>query len=899
MLAITHISALLLRLTYFILSTTGLCLLIVRSHKTPLHHCLILLSLLALFLSRALASGSVSELLLLFFVLLIISVIDIAFVKFAQDMDGNFLPVALLVGVGVVIAFDTMPNATVIHIRYVLIGCACCLVSFCIARRLGERLAATYTLLYTATIVLCILPVIPGLGLSVNGARSWVRVGPMTIQPSEFAKVTLALATAGYLIANSGRMAKLHSRGIIPLCCVLALAIGTEIITKEWGTAMVMFTLSASMLVFCNDRVGFVYGSVVVLLAVFILLIGYVSSAHIADRLNSWWLSLSKFFEEGRQYFEGGSQYDLAAKAIGNGGIIGTGLNFGSKLPDVPVVESDFVFSAVAEELGLIGVMQVLMAYVAFATQALHASRTHEQGRFTGNLLVGAVGVICVQAFVIIGGNVGLIPLTGVTLPFVSRGGSSIVALLVLVGLFGGLQSGPKITRNETPVAARRHVLALPSIVAVVMSLCFVWVIRDQPHIRLCGETKRQFKLGDIVTADGVVLATNKVNGDGVVSRSYPQGARAAHLISKLSGGVEACLDEQKLRASSDGLLNLLALPETSQEVRLTIDSRVQDKAESQLSGKTGAIVAISVRSGAILAEASSPTFDVGDAFDDSAKDGRYFNRAVSALYEPGSTFKVITMAAALEGGVSPNDKYSGNTFTLPDGRHIIRNYEGVNYGDYVTLTDSLKNSLNTAFASLALNLGGEAIYREAVAFGFNDGSLRGVPSSVGSTYYMTYDDYTLALAAVGQPQDAGRGTAGPNATVVEMCSVAATVANDGGQHEPYVVRSGPLPFVGPQGARQSLSTEHAGQLWLMMINSSGVSDSDKVSIGKDIIGKTGTAERNNIKTQEETRCWYICATRDVAVACCIEGGKNDLGREVAQPRALEVLRTAMASFAQ
>ena len=131
------------------------------------------------------------------------------------------------------------------------------------------------------------------------------------------------------------------------------------------------------------------------------------------------------------------------------------------------------------------------------------------------------------------------------------------------------------------------------------------------------------------------------------------------------------------------------------------------------------------------------------------------------------------------------------------------------------------------------------------------------------------------------------------------MCSVAATVANDGGQHEPYVVRSGPLPFVGPQGARQSLSTEHAGQLWLMMINSSGVSDSDKVSIGKDIIGKTGTAERNNIKTQEETRCWYICATRDVAVACCIEGGKNDLGREVAQPRALEVLRTAMASFAQ
>lgn len=377
---------------------------------------------------------------------------------------------------------------------------------------------------------------------------------------------------------------------------------------------------------------------------------------------------------------------------------------------------------------------------------------------------------------------------------------------------------------------------------------------------------------------DGEVLATTPIEGGDAGKRFYPEGALAPHLAGAYSGGVGHNLGEAAV--DPDSLLNLLALPERSEPTVLTLRSDVQKTAEGQLEGKTGAVVAMNASTGAVIAMASSPSYDPSAEFDPDPEGASYLDRAIGALYAPGSTFKLVTAAAALDAGcVNSGTVLDGNTLTLDDGGEVT-NDGGEQFGG-ITLAEALRLSSNTAFADLVLATDADLVSEKARLLGFGK-ALKGIPGAATSSFSSPVSDYSLAWAAVGQPVVDGGGERGPRATVVQMCSVIAAIANDGIWNEPYVVVSGPLATEHPEGVR-AMAPETAEALWEMLVQEGG-------GKGFPIAGKTGTAEEG-----EGTTCWYVCTSGDVAVACAIESGEGEYGATEAMPRAEEVLRAALA----
>jgi cell division protein FtsW (lipid II flippase) len=363
--------------------------------------------------------------------------------------DPYLLPLGgLLCAIGLTEIYRIDPDLAFRQGLWVVVGVAVFAVLVLFMRDYRALDNVKYVLGLSA-IGLLVLPALPGIGRTINGATLWVDIGPLVFQPGELAKVMIVIFLAGYLRDNremlsfgvgSGRLPSPKHLG--PLLLIWGGAMLVLFQTRDLGGALLYFAIFLVMLYTATARWSFVaVGLGLFLLGAFAL---YQVIPHVQDRVEGWLDPWSD--PQGETY-----QLVQSIYAISSGGVFGSGLGRGILLsPEgesyIPFLETDFIFSAVAQELGLAGAAAVVLLYLLFAFRGFRISMLADDG-FSKLLAAGLTAAVAIQAFIIIGGVTGLIPLTGITLPFVSYGGSSIVANFVVLALL--LMVSDRVGRSE------------------------------------------------------------------------------------------------------------------------------------------------------------------------------------------------------------------------------------------------------------------------------------------------------------------------------------------------------------------------------------------------------------------------------------------------------------------
>jgi cell division protein FtsW (lipid II flippase) len=351
--------------------------------------------------------------------------------------DPYLLPlVGLLSAIGLTLIYRIEPDLAFRQGLWVIVG----LVAFAaLAFFLGDyrRLDQVKYILGLTAIGLLMLPAIPGLGRTINGATLWVGVGDLVFQPGEFAKVLLVIFLAGYLRDNrellsvgAGRWGFPSPKHFGPLLVIWGGAMLVLFQTNDLGGGLLYFAVFLAMLYVATARWPYVAVGLALFAAGAYAL--YHVTPHVESRISIW-------LDPWRDPFGEGYQLVQSIYSISGGGVFGTGLGRGVLLtPEgntyIPFLETDFIYSAVAQELGLAGAAAVVLLYLILVYRGLRIAMQAGDG-FSKLLAAGLTSALAIQTFMIVGGVSGLIPLTGITLPFVSYGGSSIVANFLLVGL--------------------------------------------------------------------------------------------------------------------------------------------------------------------------------------------------------------------------------------------------------------------------------------------------------------------------------------------------------------------------------------------------------------------------------------------------------------------------------
>lgn len=271
-------------------------------------------------------------------------------------------------------------------------------------------------------------------GTEVNGARLWIYLGPIGFQPGEFIKIVLVVFIAGYLAENRALLRDASARigpikipplpYLLPMLAIFVFVMLVVVFGRDLGTALLFFGIFLTMLFVATGRRSYVLVGLVLFLAGSV--VAYQLFGHVARRVDIWIDPWSDPVDAGYQVVRG-------LYAFGRGGLFGEGL--GQGLPtSIPFVSTDFIFAAIAEELGLVGAMAVLALFLALVFRGLRvAVLAHDD--FSAMLAVGLTTSIGLQTLIIVAGNLKLIPLTGITLPWVSYGGSSLLASFIVLGM--------------------------------------------------------------------------------------------------------------------------------------------------------------------------------------------------------------------------------------------------------------------------------------------------------------------------------------------------------------------------------------------------------------------------------------------------------------------------------
>ncbi|MQA14826.1 MAG: penicillin-binding protein 2 [Pseudonocardiaceae bacterium] len=431
--------------------------------------------------------------------------------------------------------------------------------------------------------------------------------------------------------------------------------------------------------------------------------------------------------------------------------------------------------------------------------------------------------------------------------------------------------------------------------------------------------------------AGGLPLASSvPTGGELQFQRRYLDGPLYAPLTGYYSlrygsGGMENAMNS--VLNGSDGRLFVRRLSDliTGRDprgghVELTADPAVQQAAFEELASRdySGAVVALRPGTGEVLGMASTPSYDPNRlaSFDAATQEAAWEeftseengvplrNRAVSAIYPPGSTFKLVTTAAALESGTATPDTQltAAPSITLDDTATQLQNYAGnrCGSGETAPLTEALARSCNTAFAQLAAMVGEDALRAQAEAFGIGEQDLR-IPLPVApSTIGDIPDTAALQVSGIGQRDVA--------LTPLQNAVIAATIANDGVRMAPEMVRNILAPDFSaidefdPQRTGRAMSGRTAEQITQMMIQSEEFTGGEGQISGVTIASKTGTAEHGADPETTAPHVWYVAfAPADdpqVAVAVVVENGgdgsQDATGGSVAAPIGRAVIAAAL-----
>ena len=365
----------------------------------------------------------------------------------APYADPVILPIAVaLTGMGLAMIYridlslDALGMDTVGVRQLMFVGIAIVLAAAVLVLVRDHRILRRYTYTFgLVSVVLLLLPMIPGLGKETYGARVWISLGPLSMQPGELVKITLAIFFAGYLVTNRDNLTiggpkvlglRLpRARDLGPILVVWLVGVAILVLQRDLGTSLLLFGLFVATLYVATNRVSWlVIGFTMFVPAIFIAIKTF---SHVRARFDVWLNAL----EPDVYNAEAGGSYQLVQGLFGqaSGGLMGTG--WGRGYPQlVPLANSDFILSSFAEELGITGLAAILVLYLVLIERGLRAAIGVRDG-FGKLLATGLSFSFAIQIFVVLGGITRLIPLTGLTAPFLAAGGSSMVSSWLAVAL--------------------------------------------------------------------------------------------------------------------------------------------------------------------------------------------------------------------------------------------------------------------------------------------------------------------------------------------------------------------------------------------------------------------------------------------------------------------------------
>lgn len=386
----------------------------------------------------------------------------------APNADPFLLPIATVVnGIGIAMIYrldladprvdgSTLSSSTA---QIIYTGLAIAIAATALVLLRNHRVLQRYTYLFgLVALVLLLLPLIPGLGVSQANARVWISVGPFNFQPGEIAKIALAIFFAGYLVTARDSLSMVsrrflgmrlpRMRDLGPILVVWAVCMAILVLQRDLGTSLLYYGLFLVMIFVATGRLSWVVIGVLLFAGGGTVLA--TSWGYVQFRIQAWLNPL-----EPEMYEAIGGSYQLVQGLFGiaNGGLIGTGLGQGR--PDItPLAESDFIIAALGEELGLAGLFAILGLYLIVVARGLRIG--HAGGDDFGRLLAtGLSFVIAIQVFIVVGGVTRVIPLTGLTTPFLAAGGSSLMANWLIIAILLRLSDTIRADSAAAPLEGR------------------------------------------------------------------------------------------------------------------------------------------------------------------------------------------------------------------------------------------------------------------------------------------------------------------------------------------------------------------------------------------------------------------------------------------------------------
>lgn len=694
--------------------------------------------------------------------------------RFKPYASQAILPCVLMltaIGVVMIARIDKSGNSSVGSRQLIWLCIALTLCGILVAVMRDYRVLRKYSYVNMVIgLILLLSPMIPGLGRNINGAKIWIRIGGYSLQPAEFAKLFLAFFFAAYLFDHRDQLAvggkkvlglqlpRIKDLG--PIIMVWLISMGVLIMQRDLGTSLMFFAMFVAMLYAATGRRSWI------VIGFIAFAVGAVAAAsvfsHVGQRVDSW---LHPFSDE--QYNRIGGSWQLVTGIFGmaSGGMTGTGLGHGQ--PGLTTfANSDFIYSSVGEELGLTGLMAVLVLYLLIIASGFITAMKIKDG-FGKLLASGLVFTMAFQVFTVVGGITLVIPLTGMTMPYMAAGGSSLIANYLLAALLMIISNAanrpepdtlsdtfqyealavlrdrelkertdkesaperePQAERPPEPATRRRTTRPRKSSRQVrdeQIPQAAVHrrhrLVRGTRHVhhdhhrhpRQLAELRPAQRKGTvsgirrsrgaILASDGTILAqSTPVNDVFSYQRSYTNGPVYAPVTgffsvtqrgdrgiessrNKLLSGKADALFWDQLKSLFTGVENKGASIETS------INPKLQQLAYQQLGSNDGAAVVIEVKTYRIPTPGERPSYDPNAlATHDTKKatanysklaaqaNSPMINRATSQLYPPGSTFKTIVAATALESGDYDTDTqipagaklYAARNLDEPDQHH-------------------------------------------------------------------------------------------------------------------------------------------------------------------------------------------------------------------------------------
>lgn len=742
-------------------------------------------------------------------------------------------------------------------------------------------------------------------GSLVNGSKLSFSVFGLSFQPSEFVKMIyvlfiaciLARAKHFYHIALSAALAAIH---------VLIL-----VASKDLGSALIYFITYVLLLFVATRKLRYLIAGLAGGAAA--SCISYFLFSHVRVRVEAWldpWNDINAT----------GYQIAQSLFGIGTGGWFGMGIDAGNP-SSIPYVEQDFIFSAICEEYGVLFGICLIAICVNLFLEIVHVAHSCMEP-FVKYACYGLGIVYISQLFLTIGGNSKFIPLTGVTLPLISYGGSSVLASVIMFSVVQGFYSnndvlleyeGDDLEDDEdafVPYIPKRYMNSTAGVFAAL----FVCICAYLAHFVYFDSTKvinnsynakRQEILaaktirGDILSADKEVLATTLEGSD---ERYYPYSKMFAHAIGYASNGRMGIEQSENIYLVSSNIsLNSKLQNDLADEkhkgntVVTTLDTRLQKLAYDALGLYEGAVIITEPDTGKILAMVSKPDFDpntINDIWEDLISDEEssvLVNRVTQGLYPPGSTFKILT---ALEYIRENPYNYENYLFDcngqFRDGENVINCFHGTRHGK-VDFTLSFAKSCNSSFANIGLSLDRSSFKGMLEQLFFNkELPVDFISNKSSISGNIENSDNAMIQTAIGQGET--------QMTPLHLAMITGMIANGGEMMLPYMTDyvenadGGRVTSFQPKSLGQLISAEEADTLKELM--SAVVEEGTGTRLKSDsysAAGKTGSAEYNS---KSDSHAWFTGFTYDtdkpLQITVIMEGAGS--GGEYAVPVARRIL---------